>query len=136
MRLVPNVERDSVLRLMSSVTYQELRPSLYENTLDFISNSLFGDQQADRMKMLQRVIYTKTLRWHHEGEYRVAVPIGEGERPWNTLRFHADEIAEVHLGLGLSDIDRTVIRTIATRLNPATRIFTVERGECGDLRLV
>ena len=43
LRIEPNVAKDSKLQLFRPVEYRKERPSLYDDTLDFIADSLFGD---------------------------------------------------------------------------------------------
>ena len=122
------------LQLFRPVTYREKRPPVYENTLDFIAHSLFGDQQAQRMAMLNRIIYSKTLDWAHEGEYRLAIPIvGRDERPWNTLLYYPEEITELYLGLAMDNGDLTQIVSMARAINPDIAVFQARREADGKL---
>jgi hypothetical protein len=84
----------SKFQLFRPVLYREKRPPLYDDTLNFIADSLFGDQEARRRAMLEKIVYAKTLPWQHEGEYRLAIPMRQGEPPWNILPFHPEEITE------------------------------------------
>ncbi|MGA9133525.1 MAG: DUF2971 domain-containing protein, partial [Candidatus Sulfotelmatobacter sp.] len=68
LRIEPNVAKDSKLQLFRPVVYREKRPPLYDDTLEFIADSLFGDQEARPKAMLEKIIYAKTLKWQHEGE--------------------------------------------------------------------
>ena len=85
LRIEPNVAKDSKLQLFRPVVYREKRPPLYDDTLEFIADSLFGDQEARPKAMLEKIIYAKTLKWQHEGEYRLAIPMQQGEQPWDEL---------------------------------------------------
>ena len=50
---------------------------------------------------MDKVIYAKTLKWQHESEYRLAIPLGEDEEPYDTLLYHPEEITEIYLGLAI-----------------------------------
>src|SRR6185312_3948645 len=97
-RIEPNVAKDSKFTLFKPVEYRETRPPLFDDTLDFIAGALFGDQEERRRAMLEKIVYAKTLSWEHEGEYRLAIPLRQGEPSWNLLRFHPEEITELYLG--------------------------------------
>lgn len=127
LRIVPNVVKDSKFQLFRPVEYRESRPPLYDDTVDFIAGSLFGDQEARRKEMLDKIIYSKTLRWQHEAEYRLAIPLSNGETPWNTLRFHPDEITELYLGREMTAEDQQEIVGLAFALNPEIAVFEVGR---------
>ena len=127
LRIEPNVPKDSKFQLFRPVEYREKRPPLYDEALDFIAGSLFGDQEARRKAILEKIIYTKTLPWQHEAEYRLAIPLGEGEAPYNVLKFHPEEITELYLGLAMTKEDREEIVTKAKALNPEIAIFQADR---------
>ena len=83
--------------------------------------------------MLEKIIYTKTLEWAHESEYRLAIPMRQDEEPWNTPPYHPEEIVELNLGLAMerADIDRIVGMALA--VNPRIAIFRARRGPGGKL---
>lgn len=133
LRIQPNIAKDSHLRLFRKVEYREQRPPLYNNTLEFLTGSFFGDQVARNRKMADATIYTKTLQWQDEEEYRVAAPdVVEGDLPWDAP-FHPDEIPELYLGSAMPLADMTPIIQLARRANPAVRIFQAERAEDDSL---
>lgn len=127
LRIEPNVEKDSKFQLFRRVEYREKRPPLYDDTLDFIAGSLFGDQEARRKAIVEKIIYTKTLQWQHEVEYRLAIPLRRGERSWNELPYHPEEITELYLGLAISREDKAEIVAVAKTLNPEMAIFQADR---------
>lgn len=134
LRVEPNIAVDSKFQLFRRVEYRENRPALYDDTLDFIADSLFGDQEARRSAILDKIAYSKTLLWQHEGEYRLAIPLGEGEQPWNTLNYHPEEVTELYLGLGMTKEDKDEIVSVAQALNPAIAIFQMSRD--ADRKLI
>lgn len=127
LRIEPNVAKNSIFQSFRPVEYREKRPPLHDNTLDFIAKSLFGDQLAWRQKILDKIIYTKTLRWQHEAEYRLAIPLRKGERPWNVLDYHPEEVTELYLGLAMTNEDKDEIIATAKDRNPNISIFQAER---------
>ena len=128
LRIEPNVTKDSKFQLFRPVEYRKERPPLYDDTLDFIADSLFGDQEARRKKTIEKIVYSKTLSWQHEGEYRLAIPIRNGESPWNTLKYHPEEITELYLGCAMQQADKEDIVSKAKVLNPEIAIFQAVRG--------
>ena len=130
LRIQPNLAKDSKFQLFRPVMYQEKRPPLYEDTLEFIAGAFFGDRNARIKEIVERIIYTKTLAWQHEGEYRLAIPIGKDQPPWNTDPYYPEEITELYLGLemGRSDIDDIVGK--AGDINPDITIYRANR-DCG-----
>jgi hypothetical protein len=127
LRIEPNVEKDSKFQLFHPVEYREKRPPLYDDTLCFIAGSLFGDQEARRKAILEKIVYSKTLAWQHEGEYRLAIPLRKDEPPWNTLRYHPEEITELYLGLAMTKDDKEEIVAKVRALNPEIAIFQAGR---------
>jgi hypothetical protein len=133
LRIEGNVAKDSKFQLFRPVLYREKRPPLYDDTLDFVAGSLFGDQEARRRAILEKIVYAKTLAWQHEGEYRLAIPMRQGEPPWNTLPFHPEEITELYLGLAMDAKDREYIVARAKALNPNIAVFQAKRDATGGI---
>jgi hypothetical protein len=130
LRIQPSLAKDSKFQLFRPVIYREKRPPLYEDALEFAAGALFGDHEARIKEIVERIIYTKTLDWQHEGEYRLAIPIRKEGEPWNTLPYHSEETTELYLGL---DMDKSDIEDIVCRariVNPDIAIFRAkhERG--------
>jgi hypothetical protein len=133
LRIEPDLARDSKFQLFRPVIYCEKRPPLYEDTLEFIVESLFEDLETRVKTMLEKIIYTKTLQWAHENEYRLAIPMRQNEKPWNTRPYHPAEIAELYLGLAMEEADIDRIVGMALAVNPNIAIFRVKRGSDGRL---
>ena len=132
LRIEPNVAKDSKFQLFRPVVYREKRPPLYDDTLDFIAESLFGDQ--GRLEaLLDKIIYSKTLAWQHESEYRLVIPVMEDEKPWNTLPYHPEEITELYLGLSMGQADSDEIQYAARAINPGIIVFKANRSGDGKL---
>jgi hypothetical protein len=133
LRIEPNLAKNSKFQLFRPVVYREKRPPLYAETLDFIAGSLFGDQELRRKAMLEKIVYSKTLEWQHECEYRLAIPVRQNEVPWNMLSYHPEEITELYLGLSMEQSDLDEIWGMARARNPRIAIFRAKR--CNDGKL-
>lgn len=133
LRIRPNLAKDSKFQLFRPITYREKRAPLYEDTLEFSAGALFGDHEARIKESIDRIIYTKTLDWQHEGEYRLVVPIGKNEKPWNTIPYHPEEITELYLGLEMEKPHIEDIVVKARTVNRDIAIFRAKRDGGGKL---
>jgi hypothetical protein len=133
LRIKPNLAKDSKFRLFRPVIYREKRPPLYDDTLEFVAQSLFGNQEANRMAMLEKIVYAKTLEWKYESEYRLAIAMRQSEEPWNTVPYHPEEITELYLGLEMEKADRDSICSMAQAVNQDIAIFGAKRNADGKL---
>jgi hypothetical protein len=82
--------------------------------------------------MMDDIIYTKTLKWQYESEYRLAIPRDQGEPDWEALKFHPEEITELYLGLAIVNKDNVV--AMAKALNPKIAVF--ETRWSNDAKLI
>ena len=84
--------------------------------------------------MLEKIVYSKTLPWQHEAEYRLAIPLRKGERPLDVLKYHPEEITELYLGTAMTKEDKEKIVSKAKALNPEIAIFQAGRDANQKLR--
>src|SRR4030081_93453 len=77
LRIEPNIAKDSKFQCFQPVIYRERRPPLYDDTMEFLSGGLFGDLEARARTVMEKIVYAKTLKWQHECEYRLAIPLGK-----------------------------------------------------------
>ncbi len=133
LRIEPNLAKNSKFQFFRPVIYREKRPPFYDDTLEFIAGALFGDLETRVREMVEKIVYTKTLEWAHENEYRLAIPMRQNEEPWNTLPYHPEEIAELYLGLAMEKADADRVIAMARAVNPNIAIFRVRRGPDGRL---
>jgi hypothetical protein len=133
LRIEPNLGKDSKFQLFRPVIYRETRPPLYEDTLDFVADSLFGNRELRLKETFERIVYAKTLAWEHESEYRLAIPMDKDEEPWNTLPYHPEEITELYLGLAMEKANMDEIQNAARAINPAIAILKAKRSKDGKL---
>lgn len=129
LRIEPNLAKDSKFQLFKPVRYRATRPPLYADTLEFIAGALFGDHEKRREEAIETIIYTKTLEWEYESEYRLAIPMRQNEKPWDTLRYHPEEITELYLGVAMEQADIDDIVGMARAANPNMVIFADEPTE-------
>jgi Protein of unknown function (DUF2971) len=133
LRIEPNVAKDSKFQRFFPVIYREKRPPLHDDMLEFVAGSLFGDKDARYTAIMEKIIYSKTLDWQHEGEYRLAIPLQLGEEPWNTLPYHPEEITELYLGASMTGEDERDIVGRAKTLNPRIAVFRATRDTTGTI---
>lgn len=133
LRIVPNLEKDSKFQKFAPVLYRDTRPSLYESASRFQEDSLFGDQRARMEKSLNTIVYSKTQDWQYENEYRLAIPLGHGERDWNELSYHPDEIGELYLGAKMTPESKSEIVGLAQGVNPQIKVFEMREDANGQL---
>jgi hypothetical protein len=134
LRIEANAAKHSKFERFHKVTYREKRPSLYDDALSYLRSSLFADQEASKSEMIDKIVYSKTLEWEHESEYRLVIPLRQGEEPWETLKFHPEEITELYLGLAMDNADKADILAKAKVLNPEIAVFQMRRNQ--DRKLI
>jgi hypothetical protein len=133
LRIEPNAAKDSKFQRFQPVIYRDKRPALYDDPMEFIVGALFGDQEARTHALMEKIIYAKTLKWQHESEYRVAIPLGEDEEPYDTLSYHPEEITEMYLGLTMDPKDKDEIVANARAVNRDIAIFQAKRDAEGAI---
>lgn len=132
LKISPNVSKDSKYQLFRPVTYQATRPTLYESAQRFLNDSLFGDRQALIKNALEKIVYAKTLEWEYENEYRLAIPIRDGE-DWQTLSYHPEEITEIYLGADATDAWKAEVAALSEMVNPYIVIYEMFYNVHGNL---
>jgi hypothetical protein len=132
LRILPNIEKDSKYQLFKPVVYREKRPPLYESVLSFQEGSLFGNQEAKIKASMETIVYSKTLDWEYESEYRLAIPVMLGD-DWNVMPYHPEEIAELYVGAKATTDFKTEIIGLAKAVNPHIRIYQMSHDVCGNL---
>jgi len=78
-----------------------------------------------------RGIYSKTVKWEPESEYRLVIHLGQDEPEWDTLRYHPEEVTELYLGSAMNQQDRADILATAKALNPNIKVFQAKRNAKG-----
>jgi hypothetical protein len=132
LRITPNVAKDSKYQLFAPVTYHDSRPALYDSILDFQEGGLFGDQHERIHQIMRKIIYTKTLPWSYESEYRLAIPLKQGQ-DWNTMPYHPEEISELYLGANQTSALKAEIVKLAQAVNAEIKVFDMTHDKNGKL---
>lgn len=132
LRILPNTDKDSKFSLFRKVEYSEKRPPLFDDASTYQENSLFGDHEQNNRRYIERIIYTKTLKWQHEKEYRLCIPVMR-EKDWDVLSFHPEEISELYLGATINDAIRTEIVHLTKSTNPEILILQSVRSTGGQI---
>jgi len=66
-------------------------------------------------------------------EYRLAIPLGEDEEPYDTLNYHPEEIIELYLGAAITNENRDYFVTKAKGHNPNIKVFEASRNVKGKI---
>lgn len=122
LRILPNEGKDSKFLRFRKVGYFATRPPLYKNVLEYLESSLFGNQDERFREIMDEIIYSKTLEWQYENEYRLAIPIVDG-KDWNTMPYHPEELSELYLGHKASEETKIEILRLAKTQNPGIKVF-------------
>jgi hypothetical protein len=133
LQITPSIERDSKYLKFAPVTYEEKRPPIFAKVADFATESLFGNQTERARTVLEGIIYAKTNAYKFENEYRLAIPLGEGEEDYRTQPFHPEEITELYLGAAMTDADKQEIVATARALNPGIAVFQAKQDPAGQI---
>jgi hypothetical protein len=122
LRILPSMDKDSKFLRFRKVEYRATRPPLYGNVLEFLESGLFGDQEKRIQKVMDGIIYSKTLEWEYEDEYRLVIPILDGQ-DWRLMPYHPEEIPELYLGHKASEEVKAEVIELAKKRNPEIKIF-------------
>lgn len=122
LRIEPNTAKDSKFQLFRPVVYSEKRPALYNDTMKFIADGLFEDQEERATASLMKIVLAKTHKYEHESEYRLAIPLGQDERPYEMMSYHPEEVTELYLGRSMDKNDKNEIVALAQAVNPEITI--------------
>jgi DUF2971 family protein len=133
LRITPSVEKDSKYLKFAPVIYREKRPPIFAETADFAAESLFGNQTERARSVLEGIIYAKTIAYKFESEYRLAIPLGEGEEDYRTQPYHPEEITELFLGADMTEAAKQEIVAAAKALNPQIAVLQAKRNSEGRI---
>jgi len=130
-RIEGNAKKASKFERFAPVTYRGSRPSLFEGALSFVKDALFGDAEKRTCEIMDKIIYSKTVKWEPESEYRLVIHLGQDEPEWDTLRYHPEEVTELYLGSAMKQQDKADILATAKALNPNIKVFQAKRNAKG-----
>lgn len=123
---VPNLEKDSLLRLAEDVQYSSMRPHLYESHKDYLTKALLRTADDVLRDYTKRITMTKSEEWAYEEELRIYVPtcvnIFQGKRH-HIHSYHDNELRKVYLGCKMNQANRLNVIDLAIRRNPDVEIY-------------
>jgi hypothetical protein len=122
LELQPNLEKDSALLASRPVHYSNERPLMYRSARDMVERALFMSAEDVANALLRSLIYTKSLEWEYEGEFRLAIPrfVPQGASA-AYLDLYPDELSRVYFGCRVTDEQRRELEGLARTLNPNVR---------------
>ena len=89
-----------------------------DSAVSFTEASLFGNQEARIKAAMETIIYSKTLEWEYESEYRLAIPVLPGDYDWTLMPYHPEEITELYFGAEARADFKSNIIGLAKATNP------------------
>jgi len=110
-----------------AVVYSKQMPRLFD--AESLSDLLAGRASIDPMSAMYKIVFTKSIDWAHECEWRIFA--GSGRNPntsYEDIGFGTEELDGVVLGIRMPQGDREAITEIAKRRYPhAKRLENVTR---------
>ena len=123
----PDVANDSILLASRPVLYSDKRPLLYRSPEDMIFHGFAMTQEESMSKILDGLVYTKSVEWGYEREYRCYVPkLISKEKPFELLKFGSQELAAVYLGCKMAPKIKSRVIDLAKKINPAIKIYQAD----------
>lgn len=128
----PDIEKDSVLSLITEVEYSSNRPYLYESQEDYFNKSIFKDKLTVLNEYSKKITTTKSLDWAYEEEVRICIPllinhfVGEKRK---TQKYYDNELVEIYLGCKMSDIDKNRIIELSLNRNSEVKVFQMVQSQ-------
>lgn len=121
---IPDELRDSALLISKSVKYTRERPLIYRTPEDLIRNAIMMPLLESVKQMRESLIYTKSVEWQYEEEYRLVIPrfIPAGETN-EMLCFYPEELTAVYFGCRIDERQKKELTTLAKGLNPMTQFY-------------
>jgi len=125
--LMPDLENDSVLLASKPVLYSNKRPLLYRNPEDMVLHGFTMTAQESIARVLDGLVYTKSLEWAYEKEYRCYIPkLIPENKDFHLINFYPWELVSVYMGCKMeSDIKSKVINLVK-EINSTAKIYQAE----------
>ena len=125
-RSVPGL--DSPWPAGQAVRYQAEMPRLCDD--DTLADVMSGRSSLENEALLQKIVFTKSIEWAHEQEWRVFSGPGRNpDAPNEDITFAAQELEAVILGCRMPEADRTEITNLSRRLYPHAEVLEVVRRQ-------
>ncbi|SFU23439.1 DUF2971 domain-containing protein [Paraburkholderia aspalathi] len=126
-RLCTIAERDVGYRTAKPVSYVADTPRLVDE--EFLSDMLSGRTSFNVKSLFERLVYTKSVGWSYEREWRIYS--GNGRRkdaPHEDLRFGSFELDAVLFGLNISDEDRSSLTQLVRKMYPHAELLRARKN--------
>jgi hypothetical protein len=119
-------ELDSPWVTARPIQYHADMPRLLD--ADFLADLSSGRVTLEPATILDRLIYTKSIEWAHEREWRIFSGDGrDANAPHEDIPFHQLELEGVIFGCRMSAQDRADLSRLIEQRYPQTEILEVER---------
>jgi len=125
-RLRDYPEFDSPYITAKPVNYVAETPRLVDE--EFLSDMLSGRTSFNVKALLERLVYTKSVGWSYEREWRIYS--GNGRRkdaPHEDLRFGSFELDAVLFGLSTSDEDCSALTSLVRKQYPHAELLRARK---------
>ena len=109
------------LAMARRVRYSEQMPSLFND--EMLSDMLAGYSGIDAERIRAEVVWTKSIHWSHEREWRVYAGAGRSTAPHEDIPFNAHELDGVIFGVRATDSVKTRIGAAVRTLYPHAEIL-------------
>jgi hypothetical protein len=119
-------ELDSPWPTALPINYLANMPRLVDN--EFLADMLSGRVSLDHKSILHKMVYTKSIAWAYEREWRIFS--GEGRDPsasFEDIKFDALELDAVIFGYRTPEKDRTAFSEIIRRQYPHVQILQLRK---------
>lgn len=127
LEFVANVEKDSILRLMTKMAYSDERPVCYKSPKDFVYKAYFRENEEVLEEFTRALSLTKHTQWAYEQEVRAYIPLHiRGSEPYSLQNYHADELRAVYLGCKTdAQVEKEMVQLAVAR-NPNIKLFKMK----------
>ncbi|MGA3083359.1 MAG: DUF2971 domain-containing protein [Thermodesulfobacteriota bacterium] len=122
LKFQPDIKKDSFFLASKSINYSQARPVFYKSSKDLLQSYLTNEPPIDTM--IEKIIFTKSLDWAYEMEYRIAIPdlIPNGKK-YVTLNFNPKELSAIYFGSRMIDEKKNRLILLAKKLNPGVEFY-------------
>ena len=121
---IPDELRASALLISRPVKYMRERPLIYRTPEDLIRNAIMTPLLDSVKHMTESPIYTKSVEWEYEEEYRLIIPrfIPAGKTN-EMMCFYPEELIAVYFGCRIDEEQKKQLATLAKSINPKTQFY-------------
>jgi Protein of unknown function (DUF2971) len=123
-KFIPDEMRDSALLISKPVRYTRERPLIYRTPEDLIRNAIMMPLFESVKQMTENLIYTKSVEWQYEEEYRLVIPrfIPAGKTN-EMLSFYPEELVAVYFGCRIDEQQKQELTILAREVNSKTQFY-------------